>query len=415
MAVVQVQNKFGQEFTSSTTQSLTFGSTATSGNLLVAAWVTQANAPSVVIPSGFTLAFNAASNVNASLTVAYKSSAGTETTITYSGSAYDTDCSMWIGEYSGLDSVTPDVSAISADSGGGSQTSLSTGTSGTTTVADTFCLSFMGATIGADVSTTPAWSNSFTQLTEIVYGAFSALSVADKTLGSTGTVETTFSTGGTGSELCAGLVIWPIATASSTVTDINTNEIVLENESDVTFTTTGFAGEITTFKLVSGAFETSLTGVTSTSGAGDADVPDFTGYDGTASSPIATTANNAIVGRLGDGTTTADLAITVNPRAGYEIIEVASAVKTVGSIYENVVEAVPDESMHYYSTANTTAVGVTGILTTDATSNFSVWWWNSATGITKEIEVTVTTGGVIGIIKPIISTIIKPIISTIID
>lgn len=90
------------------------------------------------------------------------------------------------------------------------------------------------------------------------------------------------------------------AATGATVTDINTDEIVLDAEQNCTFTTTGFGGEITTVTLVSGSSETSASGVTSTSGAGDFDLPDVAAYaTDTVGCPF-TSASHSVVARLSD-------------------------------------------------------------------------------------------------------------------
>ena len=84
------------------------------------------------------------------------------------------------------------------------------------------------------------------------------------------------------------------------ITDIDTDEIVLDGQVNATFTTTGFSSEISTVQLVSGTSITNATGVTSTSGAGTFNLPDVSLYaTPTVGAPL-TTASNPVVARLTD-------------------------------------------------------------------------------------------------------------------
>ena len=99
-------------------------------------------------------------------------------------------------------------------------------------------------------------------------------------------------------------VAWgTVGTYISTGAAINSvggDDVVLDAEVNAAFVTTGFSSEISTVQLVSGTSITNATGVTSTSGAGDFDLPDITGYVvDTVGCPL-TTANNIVVARLTD-------------------------------------------------------------------------------------------------------------------
>ena len=88
--------------------------------------------------------------------------------------------------------------------------------------------------------------------------------------------------------------------ASASITSVGGDDVVLDAEQNVGFVTTGFTSEISTVQLVSGTSITNATGVTSTSGTGDFDLPDITGYVvDTVGCPL-TTANNIVVARLTD-------------------------------------------------------------------------------------------------------------------
>ena len=90
------------------------------------------------------------------------------------------------------------------------------------------------------------------------------------------------------------------AAAAAAITSVGGDDVVVDAEQNVAFITTGFASEISTVQLVSGTSITNATGVTSTSGTGDFDLPDITGYVvDTVGCPL-TTANNVVVARLTD-------------------------------------------------------------------------------------------------------------------
>ena len=88
--------------------------------------------------------------------------------------------------------------------------------------------------------------------------------------------------------------------AAAAIISVGGDDVVLDAEANVAFVTSGFSSEISTVQLVSGTSITNATGVTSTSGTGDFDLPDITGYVvDTVGCPL-TTANNIVVARLTD-------------------------------------------------------------------------------------------------------------------
>jgi hypothetical protein len=135
------------------------------------------------------------------------------------------------------------------------------------------------------------------------------------------------------------VVEYTIGPAQS-VTDINTDEIIEDGEQNVTFTTSGFSGEISSFSISNSTYSTSLTGITSTSGAGDADAPDVTTYTvNTPGAPFSHNSAGVSLGQtinaiLGGGTSTAPLAVEYRPKAGYEAVAITSARTTQGSMFE---------------------------------------------------------------------------------
>ena len=91
-----------------------------------------------------------------------------------------------------------------------------------------------------------------------------------------------------------------VANVGAAITSVGGDDVVLDAELNAAFITTGFASEISTVQLVSGTSITNATGVTSTSGTGDFDLPDITLYTGDVIGCPLTTANNVVVARLTD-------------------------------------------------------------------------------------------------------------------
>jgi hypothetical protein len=91
-----------------------------------------------------------------------------------------------------------------------------------------------------------------------------------------------------------------------------------------------------------------------------------------------------------DGTDTASINITRNPKSGYTVVETVSAVDTVGSIFETRVGGAPaDGSQIYYPTADSTTITASGIITTDSTGFVAFVWdvtskeWDAVTFTTQ--------------------------------
>jgi len=176
-------------------------------------------------------------------------------------------------------------------------------------------------------------------------------------------------------------------------------------------------GAIAAFAVVSAASTavTNGTGITSTSGAGTIDFPDVSAYAiDTIGCPF-TTASHTIEYVLSDGTDTEVLAGTYNPKSGWAVVEVASAVKTTGSIFENFVGTITDASQVYYPTANTTAVSATGIVTTDATADIDMQFWDISDENWKQLTLLITpastsSGNVRAMTRTMVSTMIRPMV-----
>lgn len=151
----------------------------------------------------------------------------------------------------------------------------------------------------------------------------------------------------------------------------------------------------------------------SASTTGTFDLPDVTTYTtDTAGAPF-TSASHTITATLGDGTDTADLGVTYSPKSGYAVQEIASAVTTTGSVFEDFVGTITDTSQVYYPTADNTAVDATGIITTDSTTDIDMFFWDASDETWKPFEVLIestSSGDGKTQIRNIVSNIVKPMI-----
>lgn len=185
----------------------------------------------------------------------------------------------------------------------------------------------------------------------------------------------------------------PSAGAVISLLDVNGDEIVLDNELGITFTTTGFDSDITSFKIVSGAVTTLGLNLSGTGDNYTVDVPNITSYIvDTVGSPL-TSSSNAILYEVTDGVETKQLSGTYSPQAGYAVVETLSAVKTVGSVFENFVGTIVDGSQVYYPTASNTSVSPSGILTTDSTTDIDMKFWDKSDGSWKPFSILIQTAG----------------------
>lgn len=174
--------------------------------------------------------------------------------------------------------------------------------------------------------------------------------------------------------------LWTVTTAaaaSPSVDDVNAGSIA-DAEIGATFTTSNFAGEITTVQIISGSATTSGANIASSSGNGTFDLPNIIGYAvDTLGAPLTST-NNSTTVRLSDGANTADNLVTSYvPAVGYAVIEIQGAVTTQGSVFENFVGTPPNNSQVLYPTAFSTSVAADGIYTSSATSNVEMVYWDS--------------------------------------
>lgn len=213
--------------------------------------------------------------------------------------------------------------------------------------------------------------------------------------GNDGKFKTFTASNGTDGQRPELVVVYTTPPAGPTVDDINTDEIIEDGETGVTFATTGFAGEITSTTINDGlaGHSVACSNISSTGGNGTFDAPDATAVvSNTAWCPFST-ASHSIQATLGDGTDTDDLAITYNPATGYAVVEVASAVQTQGSVFEDFSAAPTDTSQVLYPTADNTSITATGIITTDSTVDIDMWFWDADDGLLKPFTANIASVG----------------------
>jgi len=241
MAATLVQK--AQNSNSATAANTTIGSgqswaTPTSGNLLVA-W---ANSDiSVTGPSGWTAGPSIVDG-NAAY-VWYKISNGTETSITFTHSAFNT--TVGVLEYSGA-TVPRDVQNTAGTSSG-SSTSVNVSATATSSTGDLWICVFGGHSGSA--GTAPTWTNSFTNQ-QIVYAGTAnttincATFVADFQNTSAATVNTTVSwTGGTMNDRQSLLIAFPLTSSGGGGT---TPTISLVGSTGISSNTAGSFGPLAT-------------------------------------------------------------------------------------------------------------------------------------------------------------------------
>lgn len=176
----------------------TYPTTATNNNLLVAIGVSDTGAGTMAI-AGFTQVLNNFTSGN-QISIFYKVSAGTETTITMTDDGGSTVNALAIFEYSGL-STTPLDKFASAGDNITSTLSVASGTTATTTNSDELLIA--AAFWENALQTFSSATNSFTNILNVG----SRLFVVERIVASTGAYSTTITVTGT-----AGSALGAIAT-----------------------------------------------------------------------------------------------------------------------------------------------------------------------------------------------------------
>lgn len=212
------------------------------------------------------------------------------------------------------------------------------------------------------------------------------------TLGATGACHfvPTASDGGAG----VMFAIEGATVSGPAVTDVDTDETIVDAQKNVAVTVADFGGDITSIILASGSFTTANLLDAGTGTSYTMDLPDITGYAVDTAGVPFTSSNHTVVVRASRTGETDDLEVTFNPQPGWARVDVASGSTAEGSIFEDRAGGAPaDTSQIYYPTASNTSITATGVITTDldtvsgqlfnvSTGEWEPWTWEIASDTT---------------------------------
>lgn len=121
-----------------------------------------------------------------------------------------------------------------------------------------------------------------------------------------------------------------VTNIGASIDDVNGDEIVMDGSTGNTLEVSGLAGDVTSIKFTSGAFETPAlsqagTGTSYTFAAGD----QTSNVDDTAGCPMSSP-SWAVAVEASDGVTTGSLAVSRTPKAGWSVVEMVSAQPVTG-------------------------------------------------------------------------------------
>lgn len=207
--------------------SATLGAGATAGNLIIFA-IARSAVTAVTgdwgAISGFTAFPQSPGNTgNMGSAAWWKIAAGGETTVTTASTDETGNWCAAVVEIEGPFAASPlDKSAEDESHISSTATSQSSGTTATTTQNDELAVAYIGADNGSNVSTTRAYTNSFSEVIFANSGARASVIVAKKVLSATGAIETTFSTAGTGDEMYGAIATFKKSTGSNQTVTMDT-------------------------------------------------------------------------------------------------------------------------------------------------------------------------------------------------
>jgi len=199
------------------------------------------------------------------------------------------------------------------------------------------------------------------------------------------------------------------------ITDVDTDNILVDGQTGFSIATAGFANDITTVNLKVGTDRVALTNLSGTGDSYTADLMDVTALTSdTVGLPFSSaTYQNEI--EVTDGTDTAVINITRNPKAGWEVVETLNAVVTEGSGAETRPEGAPsDLSQIYYPTAQNTAFAPTFIVTSDA-DIVEGKLWDVDTSTWEAFTITFVSGDGNLYVKPIVRFITRNIVQSVVN
>lgn len=215
MAISRLTGQDATGTSLTTSVSAIYASTPTLNNLLIAI-VASNNDGNLDTIAGWTLAIESSGSPASDISILYKVSNGAESTTVTANNTGASLMELAIFEYSGL--ATSSVLDKTA-TGNGVGTTVSTGTTATTTIADELLIVGVGS---SSLQTATSWSNSFT--TRQVIGTVNTLLCSDRIVSATGAYETTL-TGGNVTTM--GACIATFKTPSSTITPASKNLTLL--------------------------------------------------------------------------------------------------------------------------------------------------------------------------------------------
>jgi hypothetical protein len=209
-AIARVQQKISGNL-DTTSPTVTLDAAATVGNLIVTVIGVDKSATTITVPTGYTSIGAVYVGASVSGWMAYKISVGGETAIQWTVGGYNNGCTAWAGEYSGTSATPLDAYAVN-NSGDVAVGSISTGTTGSTVQTNEVAIAWMAIDSAAYLGEGTTWSNSFTEIARYSPNDVEAgVRVAEKTLSSTGTQETTASGFENNDQTCAGIVTFKAA------------------------------------------------------------------------------------------------------------------------------------------------------------------------------------------------------------
>ncbi len=184
--------------------------------------------------------------------------------------------------------------------------------------------------------------------------------------------------------------VWTIALRPSapaeTITSVDGDDITVDAQSSVAVIVSGFGSDITAITYTDGTYSTASFAQSGTGDNYTVDLPDVSSFAIDTTGVPFSSAVHSIECEAFDGSATAALAVTHNPKTGWAIVDVVSAVTGPGSIFESVFA---DNSQIYYGTSDNTSISASGVYTTDAETITGVVW-DIDTGLWEPFTVNVT-------------------------
>ncbi|PHS60762.1 MAG: hypothetical protein COB12_12685 [Flavobacterium sp.] len=186
------------------------------GKLLFLACAIDKDGGTVTITeAGWSIPVVTKSGNQSTLVTSHKTAVGDETSITINCANQD-----FSGEVYELSEDTAGVVSTPQDSGGGNTNTLSTGTTPTTSQADTFAIGVWSVDTGSNVQNDRQYTQGFAEENFLIVGSSPGYISASKTLTATDTVECTFSAQVGGSDaMCGSMHVFYTAAASGLTLD----------------------------------------------------------------------------------------------------------------------------------------------------------------------------------------------------